>query len=168
MGGVLIRAAAPGELPAIGDLRVAAYRADGYLAPPSEYAQTLLMLGAVVHGEILAGVADGQILGTVMLCPWPYEAEIAQAPGDAEIRALAVAPGARGRGIGRALLAAVLDLAADRGVRRLLLLTRPEMQAAQRLYLDAGFRRLPALDTPPVPGPVLLAYGLPLDGGPPG
>jgi len=166
MGGVLIRAALPRELPAIGELRVAAYRADGYLVPPSAYAEELRLLGADGRGEVLAAVTDGRIAGTVMLCAWPDEAEIARSPGEAEIRALAVAPEARGRGIGRALLAAAVDLAAGRDVRRLLLLTRPEMQAAQRLYLDAGFRRLPELDAMPVPGLVLLAYGLPLDGGP--
>jgi hypothetical protein len=47
-------------------------------------------------------------------------------------------------------------------VRHLVLLTQPEMQAAQHLYRRAGFRRLPERDWSPAPGVVLLAYGLAL------
>lgn len=166
-----IRPAFPGELPAIGDLRVAAYRADGYLLPPSAYAQELRALGADGHGEVLAAVEEGTIVGTIMLQPWPYAQELAAGPDEAEIRALAVAPHARGRGIGEALLSAAVDLAARRKVRCLLLLTRAEMRSAQRLYLAAGFRRLPGRDWAPDPDLVLQAYGLPLGpgaGGTPG
>lgn len=166
MAGVQIRPALPAELPAIGDLRVAAYRADGFLAASSSYAQTLRALGADGRGEVLAAVDGGAVVGTAMFQPWPDAEEIARGPDEAEVRALAVAPHARGRGIGKALLAAVIDLAAGRGVRHLVLLTRPQMRSAQRLYLAAGFRRLPDRDQAPS-GVVLLGYGLPLgrDGG---
>lgn len=162
MDAVQIRPALPSELPVIGDLRVAAYRADGYLTPPSAYAGTLRALGSAGDGEILAAVAGDAIIGTVMLQLWPQAGELARGPQEAEVRALAVTPQARGRGVGRALLAATVDLAARRGVRQLLLLTRPEMRSAQHLYLAAGFRRLPDRDVSPYPGLVLLAYGLPL------
>jgi len=157
--GVMVRDARPGELGGIGDLRVAAYRADGFLAPTSGYAATLHALGADGQGEVLAAVDGGQLVGTVMLLAWPA-GQLARGPGEAEVRALAVAPDARGRGVGAALVTAVIERAAGRGIRHLVLLTLPEMRAAHHLYTQAGFRRLPDRDWSPRPGEVLLAYGL--------
>jgi ribosomal protein S18 acetylase RimI-like enzyme len=159
MGGVQIRPALPAELPAIGELRVAAYQADGFLTAESGYAPTLRALGADGGGEVLAAVDGTGLVGTVMLQPWPYAGEVVRAAGEAEMRALAVAPHARGRGIGAALVAAVTERAQTLGIRDLLLLTRPDMLAAHRLYARAGFRRLPDRDWSPHPGLLLLAYG---------
>jgi GNAT superfamily N-acetyltransferase len=168
MAGVLIRDALPEELDEIGEIRVAAYVADGFLSPDSGYAPRLRTLGADGDGEVLVAVADGnagrlQLIGTVMIRYWPDGGEIMQEPGDAEIRALAVLPSARGTGAGKALLHAVMDRAATSGVRHLLLCTQPEMRTAHHLYEQAGFIRLPAKDMSPVPGVDLLAYGLRLD-----
>ncbi len=157
---VKVRDARPEEFPSIGDLRVAAYRADGFLSEASTYAATLRTLGTDGTGEILAAVDDERILGTVMLLSWPHGGEVVRAPGEAEVRALAVAEHARGRGIGRALLTAVTQRAAQRDVRQLLLLTHPDMRAAQHLYGAAGFCRLPDRDYRPGSGPALLAFGL--------
>ena len=157
--GVMVREARPDELDAIGDLRVAAYRADGFLPATSGYAATLRALGADGQGDVLAAVDDGQIVGTVMLQGWPG-GQMARGPGEADVRALAVAPDARGRGIGAALVTAVIEHAAGQGFQQLALLTLPEMRAAHRLYSQAGFRRLPDRDWSPRPGEVLLAYGL--------
>ncbi len=95
-----------------------------------------------------------------MLQLWPDAGHVVSGPGDAEVRALAVAPEARGRGVGRALLQAVTDQARARGVRHLVLCTQQTMLAAQHLYTEAGFRRMPERDWEPVPGFTLLAYGL--------
>jgi ribosomal protein S18 acetylase RimI-like enzyme len=157
--GVIVREARPDELAGIGDLRVAAYRADGFLPADSGYLATLHALGADGKGEVLAAVDGGQIVGTVMLQAWPG-GEMPRTPGEAEVRALAVAPYARGRGIGAALVSAVIERAARRGVRELLLLTLPEMRAAHHLYTEAGFARRPGRDWSPGPGTILLAYGL--------
>ena len=80
----------------------------------------------------------------------------------AEVRALAVAKDARGKGIGRALLTAVTHRATQRDVRHLVLLTQTNMRAAQHLYTTAGFCRLPERDYPIGSGVTLLAYGLEL------
>ena len=164
----MVRNARPEEFASIGALRVAAYRADGFLSDASTYAATLRTLGADGTGEILAAVDDEAILGTVMLLSWPHGGEVVRAPGEAEVRALAVSEHARGRGIGRALLSAVTERASARDVRKLLLLTHPDMRAAQHLYAEAGFCRLPGLDWQPGSGPALLAFGMnvgPLPGG---
>ena len=157
---MIIRDARPDELAFIGDLRVAAYRADGFLSETSAYAEALRLLGTDGAGEVLAAADDDDnvIVGTVMLQRWPDGGQVVRGPGEGEIRALAVTPGARGQGIGRALVAAVTGRARDRGIKNLLLLTDPGMRAAHHLYAEAGFARLPERDWSPRPGLTLLAY----------
>lgn len=163
-------------------MRLAAYLADGFLSPQSTYAPMLRALGADGIGHVLVAVASDRsdlspqagtgarpnlgrapIVGTVTLQGWPHGGEILAGPGEAEIRALAVVPEVRGSGLGRALLTSVIDRAAAAGVRRLVLLTQPDMQAAHHLYETAGFTRLPERDWSPEPGVTLLAYALDLD-----
>jgi len=162
---VRIRAARAEEFDRIGELRVAAYRADGFLSETSTYAETLRVLGMDGTGEILAAVDGEHLLGTVMLVTWPHGGEVLRNPGEGEIRALAVASAARGRGIGRALLAAIMQRAAAREVRELLLLTQPEMRTAQHLYTEAGFRRMRGRDYEYAPGHRLFAFGMLMAGG---
>lgn len=162
---VIVRRARPDELAEVGDLRVRAYKAGGFLPPKSDYEPVLRTLGAAGDGTVLVGVPRGdesRILGTVMLQPSPHAGEIVAGPDEAEIRALAVAPDGQGRGTGNALLRAVIDLAGQRGVRHLVLLTQHGMRVAQHMYEQAGFRRLPERDWSPAPGITLLAYGLAL------
>lgn len=166
---VIIRDALPSELADVGEIRVSAYQAGGHLSPASSYAATLRALGADGQGTVLVAIdgpadaADGRIRGTVMLQPWPHAGEAVTGPDEAEIRALAVTPGAQGQGTGSSLLRAVIDRARRAGVRHLVLLTQQDMRAAQHLYLRAGFRRLPDRDWSPAPGFTLLAYGLRLE-----
>jgi len=160
---MMIRDALPAEFEEVGEIRVAAYRADGFLAPDSSYEPRLRTLGADGLGQVLvAERPDGRLAGTVMLRGWPSAGQIVQGPGEAEIRALAVRPEARGAGVGRALLAAVLDRAVREQVRNLVLATEPEMKVAHRLYEEAGFTRLPDRDWSPEAGVLLLACGLQL------
>ena len=161
---VIIRTALPAEFTDIGDIRVAAYQADGFLSAASRYASTLRRLGTVGDGDILVAEEDGQLLGTIMLQPWPAAGEVVSGPDEAEIRALAVAPAGRRKGTGRALVRAVIDRAASSGVRHLVLCTMTTMHAAHRLYEQAGFSRLPERDWSPEPGVTLLVYGLVLPG----
>jgi len=179
---VEIRDARAEEFDEVGDVRLAAYVADGFLSPQSTYAPTLRELGADGLGQILVAVDDEpsgapgpgrdsaqrlarreRIVGTVTLQAWPHAGDILAGPGEAEIRALAVVPEARGAGRGRELLAAAIDRAAANGMRRLVLLTQPDMKAAHHLYEQAGFTRLPERDWSPEPGLTLLAYSLDLD-----
>jgi ribosomal protein S18 acetylase RimI-like enzyme len=158
---MLIRDAHRDEFPEIGDIRVGAYLADGFLSADSGYAPRLRELGTDGPDPILVALgSDGTLIGTVTLQLWPQAGEVVKGPGEAEIRALAVRPEARGAGVGRALLAAVIDRAARLDVQHLLLLTQPEMKAAHHLYDEAGFTRLPERDWSPEPGVGLLAYGM--------
>lgn|SRR5450755_449957 len=176
---MVIRDARPDELPAVGELRVRAYLAGGFLSPDSGYAPRLRALGTNSDGSVLVaidaaeqaaasdapggGASTGRIVGTIMLVSWPHTGQVVSDPDEAEIRALAVAPGTQGRGIGRALLGAALERAARRGARSLVLSTQREMRAARRIYEQAGFARLPHRDWFPEPSTKLLVYGVRLD-----
>ena len=161
-----IRDARPDELAEVGDLRVAAYRADGFLSETSTYAARLRSLGADGTGTVIVAVQDDAVLGTVMLQAGPQAGEIVQGPDEAEVRALAVAKQAQGRGIGQDLLHAAIGRAAEQGTRHLVLCTQQEMRTAHRLYERAGFQRLSERDWSPQPGVTLIAYGLRLDRSP--
>ncbi|HET9897764.1 MAG TPA: GNAT family N-acetyltransferase [Streptosporangiaceae bacterium] len=157
---MLIRDALPSEMTKVGDIRVAAYLAGNHLDPSSGYETRLRTLGADGIGDVLLAVEAGAILGTIMLQPWPAAGEVVTGPGEAEIRALAVAPSAQRGGVGSALLMAIIERARFREVRHLVLLTQPDMTAARSIYKRAGFVRLPERDFSPRPESPLLAYGM--------
>lgn len=160
---MIIRRVRPEEREAVGDLRVAAYEADGMLKAGPDYAEVLRRLGADGGGEVLvAEDADGALPGTVMLQDYRPSSEVARGPEETEVRALAVSPAARGRGVGHALVEAVVERSAAEGAHRVVLSTQPTMAAAQRIYERRGFLRLPDRDWEPLPGLTLLAYGLDL------
>jgi ribosomal protein S18 acetylase RimI-like enzyme len=174
---VIVRTALAGEREAVGALRVSAYESGGFLDHATGYVDTLRVLGFGGHGTILVAVGEepggtdprgadpgGELLGTVMFEPWHAGSEIARAPEEAEVRALAVAPAAQGRGTGRALIQAVIDLAAASGASRLLLSTQQDMKAAQHLYRELGFARDTDLDWTPIPDVTLIGFSLPLAG----
>jgi ribosomal protein S18 acetylase RimI-like enzyme len=162
---VLIRDAVPAEFGVVGELRVAAYLAGQHLSPDSGYAPRLRELGADGLGDVLVAVDQAvaqPIIGTIMLQYWPDGGELVTGPDEAGIRALAVAPAGQGRGVGRALLQAIIARAQGRAIRHLVLYTQPDMVTAQRLYQQAGFVRLPDRDRVQ-PEYSLLAYGLRLE-----
>jgi len=161
---VIIRDARPDEHAAVGDLRVTAYRALGLLFARSEYAETLRGLGFSGGDEVLVATDEmgNGLLGTVTLEAFAPASELAKDETEADIRAFAVAPSAQGLGVGRKLLAAVIERAEQHGIRRLRLCTRPEMEAARHLYASIGFTRTPELDFSPGPGVTLQSYELAL------
>lgn len=76
--------------------------------------------------------ADGQVVGCAGLLPVTGTA--------VELRKMYLAPDVRGRGLGRALLAAALQEAKRRGFGRVTLETATVLREAVRLYESAGFR----------------------------
>jgi len=63
-------------------------------------------------------------------------------PDICELRKMYFLPELRGRGIGEMMLQRCLDAARKRGYRRCYLETLTHMEAAQRLYVRAGFTRI--------------------------
>lgn len=162
---MIVRAAHHDELTEVGELTLAAYVADGFLAGDDEYAAELR--GAAhraEHAELIvaADPRSHALLGTVTFARQgsPY-AEIS-GPGEAEFRMLAVAPDARGRGVGQTLVRWCVDRAREQGCNALVLSSLDRMTTAHRLYERMGFERLPDRDWHPAPGIHLIAYRLEL------
>ena len=84
---------------------------------------------------------DGPIVGMVILAADDGPARQAARPGEAEVQLLAVAPAARGHGIGARLVAHCEAAARARGCSGMVLSTQPAMAAAHRVYQGLGFRR---------------------------
>jgi GNAT superfamily N-acetyltransferase len=97
------------------------------------------------RGAFVIAEDDGALLGCVGLRPLGPT-------GVAEMKRLYTTPEARGLGIGRQLVEAIIDVARARGYRRLVLDTLPFMTAAQSLYGSLGFRPTTAYRFNPVPG----------------
>ncbi len=84
------------------------------------------------------------------------------APGVAEGRRLHVRPAARGKGLGGALVLALLDEARAAGVHTFRIETLPEkMSRAVAMYRALGFREVPPYVDRPVAGAVYLELALP-------
>lgn len=155
---VTLRPAVEEDLDRVGHLVVHAYLADGLIHEDSPY---LAELRDAAHradqATVLVAIDDGAVVGTVTLAVAgsPY-AEIAR-PGEAEIRMLAVEAGARGRGLGEALVRAAAQHGLSHGLEAVVLTTMPAMVAAQRMYARLGFERVPERDWS-VPGQELLVY----------
>jgi ribosomal protein S18 acetylase RimI-like enzyme len=81
-------------------------------------------------------------------------------PGVGEMKRLYVLPSARGLGLGRALVDAVVAAARERGCREIRLDTLPSMAEATALYRSAGFDPIPAYYRTPVAGTLFFARAL--------
>lgn len=158
---LIVRPARPGEIEEVGRLTQRAYVTDGLVEPDGPYTAELGRAAQRARDADLLVAVDPQntVLGTVTVCaPGSPMAEVSR-PGELEFRMLAVAPVARCRGVGGALVTAVLQQAADLGARRVVLCSAEHMSAAHRLYTRMGFTRLPDRDWYPVPDLRLLAFG---------
>jgi ribosomal protein S18 acetylase RimI-like enzyme len=159
-----IRRAEPREYDLVGDLTLRAYVADGLSSVESDYVELLQDAASRAEkAELWVAVdEDDRVLGSVTLSPpgSPYR-EISR-EGEGEFRMLAVAPHARGRGIGEALVRFCIERSRHVGDERMVLCTQKENATAIRLYVRLGFVRLPERDWSPVQGVDLVAFTLDL------
>lgn len=142
-----IRLAHTDELPRVGDLTAQAYLADDLIGDEDRYVDELRSARRrAAEAEVLVAAVDSAVIGTITLAaPGSAWAEIARG-GEREIRMLAVDPEMRGKKIGTRLVEAVLDRARSTGVERLVLSSLEEMRAAQHVYEQLGFQRVPERD----------------------
>ena len=164
-----LRPALPEEADAVGALTVAGYDADAYLTLPDgsfdhEYGGWLADGATRGRDGVLMVAVDGEeLLGTVTWCPpgSPFR-EISTRDDQAEFRTLSVAPEARGRGVGSALVDWCITEARTTGLSEILICSLPVMLPAHRLYQSRGFVRRPDLDWSPFPDVVLWGFSLAL------
>ncbi|MEO6471099.1 MAG: GNAT family N-acetyltransferase [Aeromicrobium sp.] len=164
-----IRRIAPEEYDEVGELIVNSYGHNDYLTMPDgrfdgAYADELRATAERdASAELWLAVDDDELLGCVTWCPIgsPHR-DLAVSDSQGEFRTLAVAPSARGRGTGRALVEFCLDRARRDGLTEVVLCSLPEMTPAHTLYESLGFVRRPDLDWHPVEGLVLWGFSLSL------
>jgi GNAT superfamily N-acetyltransferase len=153
MSSLHLRDAHPGDLDAIRDVTLSAYQEYAALMPShwENYRQHILAtLADVKPAEQIVAERDGDVVGTVLLYP---AGTVFSTPDGAsvtlewpEVRLLAVAPAARGQGIGAALMHECIRRARQSGAAILTLHTTDIMQVAMRMYERMGFVRTPELD----------------------
>ena len=80
--------------------------------------------------------------------------------GCCEMKRLYVVPAARGLGLGRQLVLAVIEAARKAGYRELRLDTLPSMTGAQTLYRALGFVPIPPYYDTPIEGTEFLSLAL--------
>jgi len=88
------------------------------------------------HGStlLLARDEDGQIVGTLTFVVFRTTTELR-----ARIEDVVVEEHARGKGLGEQLVREALRLGRERGARSVTLTSRPDREAANRLYERVGF-----------------------------
>ncbi|KQX53961.1 MULTISPECIES: GNAT family N-acetyltransferase [unclassified Streptomyces] len=160
-----IRAVRPEEYEELGDLTGLTYLNDGLLLHGEDdfYLDVLRDTARRAReSEVLvaADTEDGIIGGVTFALGGTTWADIA-VPGEAEFRMLVVAPAARGRGVGEALVRACVDRArALPECARIVLSTDAKMVSAHRIYERMGFVRTPERDWEPIPDHRLRTYAL--------
>ena len=164
-----VRGAGPGDRDAIEAVTLAAYLEYAATMPAhwDGYRQSIVAtLAAAAPGTQIVALDDDRVVGAVLLYPAGASMGV---PGGAfvtltrpEVRLLAVAPSARGRGVGAALMNECIHRARTAGATALTLHTTDLMQAAMRLYERLGFERAQELDLEPAPGIIAKGYRLDL------
>lgn len=94
-------------------------------------------------GHVLVARDGDTVVGCVALLP--------DGPGVFEISKMTVAESLRGRGLGRVILAAAIELARRDGAERLYLGSNKRLANAVHLYESMGFRHVPAHEIGPMP-----------------
>ncbi|MBK7752244.1 MAG: GNAT family N-acetyltransferase [Flavobacteriales bacterium] len=134
------------------------YVGEGYTS--SDRAEAFMRRATFEEGGdlLLAHGAAGAVVGVVLHLHTNGPLGQVARDGEAEFRMLAVAPEARGKRIGEALVRACIERAMNDGARAVVLWSQPTMPAAHRLYERLGFVRAPERDQEDVRGFTRLVF----------
>ena len=171
MNGLHIRDARESERDTILDVTLSAYQEYAAIMPPphwEDYRRGILAtLADVRPAEQIVAEKEGAIVGTILLYP---AGVILHGPDGTsfrlnwpEIRLLAVAPAARGQGVGAALIQDCIQRARQSKNAALTLHTSDIMRVAMRMYEQMGFVRAPELDFHPTEDVIIKGYRLNLE-----
>jgi len=146
----IVRPAEPSELEAAREVLLAANAEFADSLPSAVYAAYLANVldihSRLAVSELLVAQLDGGIAGTITVYPdashegWDWPSHWGG------LRAIAVAPYARGHGIGRQLAQAAITRVRELDKTAVCLHTAHFMRAAIPLYESLGFRRCPVYD----------------------
>ena len=162
---LLIRDARPSDREAIQAVTLSAY--EEYAAPMQShwemYRQSIIAtLADVKPAEQIVAEQNGSIVGAVLL--YPAGTVLSLPNGDSitltwpEVRLLAVAPTARGQGLGGTLMQECIRRARQSEAAALTLHTTDMMRVAMRMYEQMGFVYAPELDFQPAPNLTIQGY----------
>ncbi len=151
---------------AIRDVTLSAYEEYATKMPPGvweQYRESIIStLADIKPAEQIVAEQNGRVVGTVLLYP---AGTFVQPPTGApivqefpEVRLLAVAPDARGQGIGTALMKECIRRVRVAGVPILTLHTTDMMEVGMRMYERLGFVRAPEIDFYPAENVVVKGY----------
>jgi GNAT superfamily N-acetyltransferase len=150
---VVIRLARRDEFDEVGRLTAQTYLGEGFIGPDNPYVEVLRdAAGRATGAELWVAEERGEVIGTVTFCPPGSVYRQSATESEGEFRALAVAPNARGRGVGRQLVELCFARCRAFGLGQLVLLSQDAMRSAHRLYTDLGFGRDTTLDWSPQSG----------------
>lgn len=144
---VPVRPCGPSDWHAVLELLCDVYVGGGFVSEAwARQAYTQERLSA--NGLMLVACDGTEILGSVIMVHPHSELSQLATGSEAEFRLLAVSPNHRGRGVGRQLVRACIQLASNppRSAKRIAICTQPSMKAAQHLYERLGFIREPTRD----------------------
>ncbi|MBD1395816.1 GNAT family N-acetyltransferase [Pontibacter sp. JH31] len=152
-----IRNADPSEFEAIGKLLVSVYsQLDGFPKETEQpaYYNRLYNIGEFTHypgTELLVAThAEGDIVGVVVYFSnmqyYGSGGTATQEKDAAGFRLLAVAPSARGQGIGKLLTNECIRKARESGLSQVIIHSIKAMQTAWKMYESMGFKRSEDLD----------------------
>ncbi|MGC4192006.1 MAG: GNAT family N-acetyltransferase [Thermomicrobiales bacterium] len=164
---LLLRDADTDDLAWVVDAHRAIY-VDG-LGWPEAFVPVVEGLMAAIAPRLLAGKGDparrerawiaevgGERAGAIFLVAHDHD------PTAAKLRMLVVTEGARGYGVGSALVAAVVAFAREAGYSRIELWTEDSLVAARRLYMRAGFHIVATAPSDVVLGNIAETWNLDL------
>ena len=139
-----IRLATPADIPALCALLDQLFAQEAEFTPDRAAQQRGLaaILDDPTVGEILVASEGERIVAMVNLL---YTVSTALGERVALLEDMVVAAGARGAGLGSALLERAIAHARERGCRRITLLTDADNAAAQRFYARHGFGPSPMI-----------------------
>lgn len=173
MSDLILRDARDDERGDLLALTLAAYEEFAAAMPAGEwprYRESIVhTLGDVRPAEQVVAELGGAVVGTALLYPAGSRFAGPDGVGVAfewpEARLLAVAPAARGKGVGAAIIRECIRRAAAAGADSITLHTTDFMPVAMGMYERMGFERAPELDFRPAPDVLVKGYRLALAGG---
>ena len=162
----IVRDVRPEERAAVRELTLRAYAEYATIMDPTSWAEldhaVRSALDAEVPSERIVAVDGATLIGAVALYPAHVDAygdgtRVEDCP---EVRLVAVAPEARGRGVARALMEECIRRARASGATALGLHTSRSLRAAMALYARMGFERWPESDFQPPGAELVEGYRL--------